>query len=143
MSIIAELNNQRPTEFSKKFVQDLEEKLRQYNDESSVVFDKLVDRLAKDMENTNEDIDIAEYDLKDFLIKNDAQLEEGETFDSIMEDRIIPTVQRRKLESDTLIKNSIKYMEDLDEKMSDISTNVVAFFREFATRMDANKEKLK
>jgi len=24
------------------------------------------------MENTNEDIDIAEYDLKDFLIKNDA-----------------------------------------------------------------------
>lgn len=72
MSIIAELNNQRPTEFSKKFVQDLEDKLRQYNDESSVVFDKLVDKLAKDMENTNEDIDIAEYDLKDFLIKNDA-----------------------------------------------------------------------
>jgi len=24
------------------------------------------------MENTNEDIDIAEFDLKDFLIKNDA-----------------------------------------------------------------------
>ena len=37
------------------------------------------------MENTNEDIDIAEFDLKDFLIKNDAQLEEGETFDSIMD----------------------------------------------------------
>ena len=60
-----------------------------------------------------------------------------------MEDRVIPTVQRRKLESDTLIKNSIKYMEDLDEKMSDISTNIVAFFREFAGRMDTNKEKLK
>jgi len=29
------------------------------------------------MENTNEDIGIAEYDLKDFLIKNDAQLDEG------------------------------------------------------------------
>lgn len=52
-------------------------------------------------------------------------------------------MQRRKLESDTLIKNSIKYMEDLDEKMSDISTNIVAFFREFAGRMDTNKEKLK
>jgi hypothetical protein len=36
------------------------------------VFDKLVDSLAKDMENTNEDIDIAEFDLKDFIIKNDA-----------------------------------------------------------------------
>jgi hypothetical protein len=29
------------------------------------------------MENTNEDIDIALYDLKDFIIKNDAELEEG------------------------------------------------------------------
>ena len=28
VSIITELNNQRPTEFSKKFVQDLEDKLR-------------------------------------------------------------------------------------------------------------------
>jgi len=37
------------------------------------------------MANTNEDIDIAEFDLKDFLIKNDAQLEEGETFDLIMD----------------------------------------------------------
>lgn len=107
------------------------------------MFDRLVDKLAKDMENTNEDIDIAEFDLRDFLIKNDAQLEEGQTFDSIMEERVVPTVQRRKLESDTLIKNSIKYMEELDEKMSDISSNIVAFFREFATRMDANKEKLK
>jgi len=29
------------------------------------------------MENTNEDLDIALYDLKDFLSKNDAQLAEG------------------------------------------------------------------
>jgi len=29
------------------------------------------------MDNTNEDMDIAEFDLKDNLIKNDAQLEEG------------------------------------------------------------------
>ena len=59
--------------------------MKQYNDESGIVFDRLADKLANDMENTNEDIDIAEFDLKDFLIKNDAQLEEGETFDSIME----------------------------------------------------------
>jgi len=36
------------------------------------MFDKLVDKLAKDMDNTNEDIDLCEYDLKDFLVKNDA-----------------------------------------------------------------------
>lgn len=62
-----------------------------------------MDRLAKDMENTNEDIDIAEFDLKDFLIKNDAQLDEGQTFDLIMADRVTPTTQRRKLEAKTLL----------------------------------------
>lgn len=46
--------------------------MRNFNEESSITFDSLVDRLAKDMANTNEDIDIAEYDLKDFLNKNDA-----------------------------------------------------------------------
>lgn len=94
--------------------------MRQYNDESSVIFDQLVDKLAKDMENTNEDMDIAEFDLKDFMIKNDAQLEEGQTFDSIMADRITPTTQRRKLEAKTLLTASVKYMEDTDNKMSEI-----------------------
>jgi hypothetical protein len=91
MRILKSLDNQRPTSMTKLFVTQEEEKLRQFNDESSVVFDGLVDKLAKDMENTNEDIDIAEFDLKDFMIKNDAQLEESQTFDSIMDNRVIPT----------------------------------------------------
>ena len=91
MKILKSLDNQRPTSMTKLFVTQEEEKLRQFNDESAVVFDGLVDKLAKDMANTNEDIDIAEFDLKDFMTKNDAQLEEGQTFDSIMDDRIIPT----------------------------------------------------
>ena len=91
MRILKSLDNQRPTSMTKLFVTQEEEKLRQFNDESSVVFDGLVDKLAKDMENTNEDIDIADFDLKDFMIKNDAQLEESQTFDSIMDNRVIPT----------------------------------------------------
>jgi len=51
--------------------------LKSSTEESSVLFDRLVDKLAKDMENTNEDIDIAEFDLRDFVIKNDAPLPEG------------------------------------------------------------------
>ena len=94
-------------------------------------------------ENTNEDIDIAEYDLKDFLIKNDAQLEEGQTFDSIMEDEVTPTTDRRKLESKTLNTNSIKYMDDSIYKMGEICNNVIGFYKDFATRMDNNKNKLK
>ncbi len=86
MSVLKSIDVCPPTDFTKKFIETQEEKLKQYNDESGILFDKLADKLAKDMENTNEDIDIAEYDLKDFLVKNDAQLEEGQTFDSIMED---------------------------------------------------------
>ncbi len=86
MSAIKMIDVCPPTDFTKKFIEQQEEKLKQFNDESGIIFDKLADKLAKDMENTNEDIDIAEFDLKDFLIKNDAQLEEGQTFDSIMQD---------------------------------------------------------
>lgn len=95
------------------------------------------------MENTNEDIDIALYDLKDFVIKNDAELEEGETFDLIIENRAQPFVDRRKLESKTLIMNSISYQEDFDYKMSEITQNIVNFFKEFAKSLDLNKDKLK
>jgi hypothetical protein len=39
------------------------------------------------MEYTNDAIDKAIFDLKDFLVKNDAELEEGITFDLIIEKR--------------------------------------------------------
>jgi hypothetical protein len=102
-----------------------------------------VSQLTKDMENTNEDIDIALYDLKDFIIKNDAELEEGVTFDLIVEKRAQPYVDRRKHESKTLIMNAIAYQEEFDFKMSEMTTNIVNFFKEFATSLDKNKDKLK
>ena len=55
-----------------------------------------------------------------------------------MADRANPTVDRRKLEA-----NTIKYLEEFDFKMNEICTNIVNFFRELATKMDANKDKLK
>lgn len=100
-------------------------------------------RLNRDMENTNEDADIAIYDLKDFIIKNDAQLEEGQTYDSIIEDRAAPTVERRKLEGKTLILNAVKYMEEFDNKMNEVAMAIIGFFRDLATKIDANKDKLK
>ena len=124
-------------------VSNISDQLAQFNEESSVVFDSLVSQLTKDMENTNEDIDIALYDLKDFIIKNDAELDEGVTFDMIIEKRAEPYVEHRKLESKTLIMNAIAYQEDFDYKMSEIAQNIVNFFKEFATSLDKNKEKLK
>ena len=99
--------------------------------------------LTRDMENTYEDIDIALYDFKDFIIKNDAELDEGITFNLIIENRAKPYVERRKLESKTLIMNSIKYQEDYDYKMSELIQKYFKFFKEFATCFDKNKDKLK
>jgi len=128
---------------TKDFINNIQEQLNTYNEESSIVFDNLVTKLTKDMENTNEDIDIALYDLKDFIIKNDAELEQGVTFDLIIERKAMPYVDRRKLESKTLILNAIAYQEDFDYKMGEMTNNIVNFFKEFATSLDKNKDKLK
>ena len=54
-----------------------------------------------------------------------------------------PFAERRKLESQTLISKAIDYQEDYDNKMSDITSNIVKFFKEFAESLDKNKDKLK
>lgn len=77
MKILQELDIVRPTHLTTAFVGQQDDKLKANTEESSIIFDRLVDKLAKDMENTNEDIDIAEFDLRDFIIKNDAPLPEG------------------------------------------------------------------
>ena len=141
--LIDQLNDTHPISLTKEFVNTIADNLAQHNEESSVVFDSLVSQLTHDMENTNEDIDIALYDLKDFIIKNDAELEEGQTYDLIIEKRAQPYVDRRKTESKTLIMNAIAYQEDYDFKMSELSNNTINFFKEFATSLDKNKDKLK
>jgi hypothetical protein len=65
------------------------------------------------------------------------------TFDLLIEIRAKPTVDRRKHESKTLITGSVKYMEELDFKMNEICQNIVNFFKELATKLDTNKDKLK
>ena len=141
--LIEQMNRTHPRDMTKDFINNIQEQLNTYNEESSIVFDNLVTKLTKDMENTNEDIDIALYDLKDFIIKNDAELEQGVTFDLIIERKAMPYVDRRKLESKTLILNAIAYQEDFDYKMGEMTNNIVNFFKEFATSLDKNKDKLK
>ena len=143
IELIEQLNESHPKVLTKDFVSNISDSLVQFNEESSIVFDSLVTELTKDMENTNEDIDIALYDLKDNIIKNDAELEEGQTFDLIIEYKAKPYADRRKQESKTLILNSIAYQEEFDNKMNEISNNIVNFFKEFAICLDKNKEKLK
>lgn len=75
--MIRQIDATTSLKLSKDFISGVDEKMRSVNDEAQTIFDDIVMRLNRDMENTNEDADIALYDLKDFLGKNDAKLEEG------------------------------------------------------------------
>lgn len=77
IDLIRQLDVTPSLKMSKDLVGSVDEKMRTVNDEAQTIFDDIVMRLNKDMENTNEDADIALYDLKDFLGKNDAKLDEG------------------------------------------------------------------
>lgn len=72
MELITQLSNSPTHSLNKDYVSQIDDHLKQINDDAQTIFDKIVEDLAKDMENTNEDADIALYDLKDFLQKNDA-----------------------------------------------------------------------
>ena len=72
MDYIKQLDSTPSVRLSKDLVQSIDDKLRTLNDDAQNIFDDIVVKLNKDMENTNEDADIALFDLKDFLIKNDA-----------------------------------------------------------------------
>ena len=67
MKIITQLTERHPSKLTKDFVNGLSDQLSGFNDESGVLFDTLFEELKKDMDNTNEDIDILLHDLKDNL----------------------------------------------------------------------------
>ena len=96
MKIINQLAEKKPQSLTKDFVDKLGEQLSSHNEESEVVFDSLFQELKRDMDNTNEDIDILLFELKDNLAKNDAQLDEGVTFDIIISNKALPYSDRRK-----------------------------------------------
>lgn len=105
--------------------------------------DQMVDLLNKDMANTNEDADIAFYDLKDFVLKNEAQLEEGDSYDSLLEREVQPTLTLRKTEAEKLILAAVSYMEEYDYKMHEACQNLVNWFKELAKCLDEQREKKK
>ena len=66
------VDTSKSVSLTKDFINSIDDRLKSLNDDAQNSFDELVQQLNKDMENTNEDLDIAIYDLKDFLSKNDA-----------------------------------------------------------------------
>jgi len=78
-------DNKDSFELTKQFVQELIDELNKIDEDTQKIYDKYANDIKKDMENVNEDLDILVQDLRDFLIKNDAELIEGQTFDLIVD----------------------------------------------------------
>jgi hypothetical protein len=57
---------------NKDIIEKFFNRLQELNDNVQAEMDKMVGLLNKDMENTNEDADLAFFDLKDFVLKNEA-----------------------------------------------------------------------
>ena len=57
---------------NKDIIEKFFNRLQELNENVQAEMDKMVGLLNKDMENTNEDADIAFFDLKDFVLKNEA-----------------------------------------------------------------------
>lgn len=143
MAKARELDSTDSKDLTKALVSQVEDEIKAINDDAEGTYDELVEALARDRENTNEDAEIALADLKDFLIKNDAILEEGVTYDQIIDEKCRPLVLKRRSEADQLIGNSVKYLEETDEAISEALKNFVGFMRDLATKFDQNKELLK
>jgi len=79
-------DNKDSFELTKQFVQELIDELNKIDEDTQKIYDKYANDIKKDMENVNEDLDILVQDLRDFLIKNDAELIEGQTFDLIVDE---------------------------------------------------------
>lgn len=85
-------------------------------------------------------MDQALSELKDFMYENNAVLPEGDTFDLILENVCKPVADKRKEEAKALIGNSLKYLEDFDDKMNEVSKNIGEFFKDLGTKFDENRK---
>mmetsp|Transcript_39116 Transcript_39116/g.37442 ORF Transcript_39116/g.37442 Transcript_39116/m.37442 type:complete len:253 (+) Transcript_39116:1220-1978(+) len=65
------------------------------------------------------------------------------TFELVLEREACPTVNRRKLESKTLLTGVVKFILEMDIKMNETCQNIVNFFKELATKLDQNKDRLR
>ena len=65
--------------------------------------------------------------VHNFLIKNDANLPEGRTFDMIIAEECTPLIQTRLKESQKLFLHVDKYLDEFDVRMHEYCKNILSF----------------
>ena len=143
MNELSDLANLDTVNLTQKKVDEINTNLETINDEAQEEYDRIAADLTTFIKNSFSEMDTALENLREFLHANEAQLEEGMTYDKIIEDQAQPFVDKRKQESNELYANSLKYLEELDDKMNEISKNFIDFIKSLATKYDKGKDDLK
>lgn len=143
MAQLKDLDNTNTPSLTAKKVEQVATKLDQINDEAQEEYDDIAAKLTDCIKNSNREMDTALENLRDFLHANKAQIEEGMTYDIIIEEQALPFVNRRKQEAQELYANAYKYLEELDDKMNEICKNIIEFLKKLAKKYDKGKDDLK
>eukprot|EP01022_Parablepharisma_sp_SALTPOND_P020323 TRINITY_DN366_c0_g1_i1.p2 TRINITY_DN366_c0_g1~~TRINITY_DN366_c0_g1_i1.p2 ORF type:complete len:1259 (+),score=293.33 TRINITY_DN366_c0_g1_i1:32345-36121(+) len=139
-SILAELQAIPISEITKEKVNDLDEKLKKINEDASDEYKKFFQACIKIQEERHKEaLALVEY-LKGFLVKNDAELPEGKTFDMIIAEECSPLVELRLKESKELLLHIDKYLEEFESRMHEYSKNIISFYRFIGENYDQNRK---
>ena len=102
-----------------------------------------MDELARDMEQTNTEALHLLAQLRDFLTSNDARLEEGETFEIIIEREATSLVDKRRDEAKALLMKTNTYLDQADTKMANTCKHIIVFMKKLGKLYDKKKTDLK
>ena len=145
---------------TKNLVREIGEKLRKTNDDAQELYDRYIEEMNKDHKMLmKEAMDLKDY-LLGFLVKNDAKLEEGQTYESIIEriniyyihiyiiyniyiEECLPVIKARDNEGKHLLHHVVKYLEEYDYKMNESSKNLLMFYRKIGELFDGHRANIK
>lgn len=137
------LDNTDTNNLTVKKVEQIESKLESIDDAAQEEYDKIAVELTESINRSNNEMDTALERLRRFLHANSAKIPEDTTYDQIVDEQALPFVERRKLEAKEIYVNSLKYLEESDERMNETCKNIIEFLKSLATKYDKGKEELK
>jgi len=141
--VITSLRNIPIADITKNNINKLDEKLKKISESSSEEYKRYFqDYITIQDERYKEALKLSET-LRNFLIKNDANLPEGKTFDMIIEEECTPLVELRLNESKALFLHVDKYLDEYDTRMHEYSKNIIAFYRFIGESYDINRKGFK
>lgn len=130
-------------EITKDKTNKLDEELKNLSESSSEEYKKYFQDYITIQNSRNQEALKLSETLRDFLVKNDANLPEGKTFDMIIEEECTPLIEQRLNESKALFLHVDKYLDEYDTRMHEYSKNIISFYRFIGESYDLNRKDFK